>query len=332
MGHSAGVATVATIATAQSVLGRPGSLSKLGLAQSWLHTNKTGVQVVIAIDEASDGQADYSATLTPNVRLWQMFDTNSGIHERLSVPNPGVALSAAELSVSPGGYWLELQDPDRAQQRGFKLATVVLPDHVTLVVRNQVGAGRIEILQFAISRNPANFEDGLRALVNAEALQRSRLLGRDPLVDPVADAMTSGAWFEPFSAMALAAVLMDLGDAGAEKFGWMLKHLARAAIETVDTLVLRGVAADRAGTPDVARGHFEKALHLRQAPTIDRLLDHLDAGARLHGLGGREHRWIVEKMDQAIGHPLWTLRHEDEKKKGTPNLGARREQPLQSGG
>jgi hypothetical protein len=51
---------------------------------------------------------------------------------------------------------------------------------------------------------------------------------------------------------------------------------------------------------------------------VDRLLERLDGEARRLGIDSPEQAWIAEKLRQTAGHPLWSLRREDDKKHSGP--------------
>ena len=320
--------TVAAVAWGQAVQHYAGELAQLGLGYGWQEDGRLGVQIVIANDEP--GETGTLLALTPKVRLWRMFGTNRGERRRLCAANPAVPLSSARILAGPGGYWVELGEADRRRGSGFKLATAVLPGHATLVVRHLVAAGRVEVFQFAVPL--AASHDGesrhyfTNGLVQAEALQRARLHCRDPLSDPTVAGLARGDWFEPFSALLVAAALLDRSVA---------EEAARTVLETLvtrltaldpplaDLPILKGAVAERVGDPVSARGHFAAALALRQAPVVDKLLDAFARGLDAYGFAGEERDWIAEKTRQAVGHPLWMLRREDDIKTRRPPVKGR---------
>src|SRR5690606_8586350 len=125
---------------------------------------------------------------------------------------------STSLVADPGGYWLQTRDTARARRAGCKLATHVLPRHVTLVVRNPLPSGHVALLQFAVLRDPAHRLEIQVGLVQGEAVQRARAGGRDPLADPAVRGLVRREWFEPFSALLAAASLLDRGHEGSAMF------------------------------------------------------------------------------------------------------------------
>jgi hypothetical protein len=313
----ASLVTVASIAWGQAVQHFVGDLAQLGLGDGWQEDGRPGVQIVIANDEASDtGQR---LALTPKVYLWRMFETNRGDHRRLLAANPAVPISSARFPVEPAGYWVELEDADGRRRSGFKLATAVLPGHATLVVRHPVAAGRVEVLQFAVPLAASHDFESRRyltnGLVHAEALQRARLHGRDPLSDPTVAGLARGDWFEPFSALLVAAALLDRSvaeEAARTMLETLFTRLKALDAPLADLSILMGAVAERAGDPVSARMHFATALALRQAPVVDKLLDAFARGLDAHGFTGEVRDWVAEKTRQAVSNPLWTLRREDD--------------------
>ena len=229
-------------------------------------------------------------------------------------------VTSTSLALSPGGYWLQLRDADRQRRAGFKLATQVLPGHVTLVVRNPTPSGEVVLLQFAIRRDPAHRIDLQAGVVNGEALQRARAAGRDPLADPVLLELAEGRWFEPFSAFVAASALLDRGEEGHDAFRKILAALSAREIGGADAAVLQAALAAMSGRDEEAALHVTRALSLAQAPIVGSLLERLDGEARRLGIAGPDADWVAGKLHETTGHPLWTLHREDDtRRSGKPD-------------
>lgn len=317
---SPSVATVAAIAVVQAVNGTEGGLVSLGIGRRWTVDEAIGIEVLIADERES---IDPGETFAPRARLWQMQVRNGApVVGELVAMNPQAPIESASLVVEPGGWWLQFRDQNHKRRAGFKLATQVLPGHVTLVVRHQLPSGTVSLHQYAVRRNAPDRLAIQRSVVEAEAFQRARAAGRDPVADPTVRGLAQGEWFEPFSAMVAAAALLERGEAGAAMFEQVLQMLDRHDIRGSDVTVLRAAQAARQGHDELAAALIRDALGIGQAPIVDALLERLDAEARRLGIVGERATWIAEKLQQTVGHPLWTLRREDDKRKSAePDAG-----------
>jgi hypothetical protein len=316
-------ATVAAIAVAQGVQAYTHGLIGLGLGQRWGLDDSVGVEV-LAVDEREPGEelAAGIHQLPPRARLWQMRVTNDApAAGELKATHADAPITSLSLALKPGGYWLQFRDTDRRRRAGFKLATQVLPQHVTLVVRHQVRTGGVALMQFAVRRDPAQRLRIQLDLVQGEALQRARAGGRDPLADPAVLALVRGAWFEPFSALVAASALLERGNEAQAQFDALLAVLLDREVRGPDVAVLQAAQATRLGRDDKATALIRDALGMGMAPMVDALLERLDAEARRLGQTGARTDWIAEKLSQSVGHPLWTLRREDDNgRSGDPDL------------
>ena len=311
--------TVAALAVGQAVQGYQWGLAGLGIGRRWwTGDGNEGVEMVVADDRLPTEAGAGFDVPRQNARLWRMRVVNTPISAKLEAQNPSAPLYSASLEAEAGGYWLQLKDADRERRGGFKLATHVFERHVTLVVRHQTPAGSVALFQFGIPRDPDRRAEILRGLANGEALQRARAAGRDPVVDPVVIELAEGRWFEPFSALVAAAALFDRGDDGKELFAAVVAGLEAHGIAGPDIEVLLAAQADRAGNEKNCRRHILRALKMAQVPLVDRLLERLDGEARRLGIDSPEQAWIAEKLRQTAGHPLWSLRREDDKKPSGP--------------
>jgi hypothetical protein len=313
------VATVAAIAVVQAVNGGGYGLAALAIGQRWAAGVDIGAEVLIA-DERDAPDPD--ETFAPRARLWQMSSHNAKpVTGELTATNAQAPIESCSLVVEPGGWWLQFRDQDRKRRAGFKLATQVLPGHVTLVVRHQLSSGLVSLHQYAVRRNEVERIATQFGVVQSEAFQRTRAAGRDPVADPALRDLAKGEWFEPFSAMVAAAALLERGDAGVALFDQVLDALTRHDIRGADVTVLRAAQAARKGRDDLAAALLRDALGLGQAPLVDALLERLDAEARRLGIASDRTAWIARKLSQTVGHPLWTLRREDDQRQsGTPDV------------
>lgn len=310
---STSVATMGAIAIVQAANGGSGGLTGLGIGRTWMDTpGAIGVEAMIADEREA---IDPNETHAPRARLWR---THS--HDPLPFvgelrPSNAPAIESCGIVVEAGAWWLQLRDQNRQRRAGFKLATQVLPGHVTLVIRHQLASGRVNLHQYAVQRDAPERLPIQRSLVTAEAFQRARAAGRDVVVDPAVRSLASGEWFEPFSAMVAASALLERGDAGAALFEQVLQQLVARDIRSVDVKVLLAAQASRQGHDDRAAALLRDALGLGQAPIVDALLERFDAGIRRLDLGDSETtRWIARKLEQTVNHPLWTLRREDDRR------------------
>ncbi|MCG2839586.1 caspase family protein [Sandaracinobacter sp. RS1-74] len=320
------LATTALLASAGRQLGRAGSLDALQLGLLPDPASTTGLEVLMVNSrlepDLEPGSVAPRARL-PRARLWEMARKNDGLDARLRASPGEPAFSSAGFAAGPGPWWLELQDADREARRGFKLATAVFAEHVTLVLRDRLQTGGVAILQMALPRRAelraGNVRTALQGLVKAEAFQRARAQGRDPLADPQLAGLVSGSWFEPFSALLAGAALLDAGEAARPMLDTLLMRIAEQRIDGPDLAVLKAAV-----TPDPAQemALIRDALGMRAAPVVDRLLVRLAASASRLRLFGKEQRWVAEKRSQSVGHRLWTMRREDDKRRaGMPDLG-----------
>lgn len=309
------LATTALLSSARRQMGWAGGLAALELGMLPDPLATTGLEVLMVDSRlARDGVAPAAELL--QARLWAMARRNNGLSVRLRVSPGDPALSSAGFAVGPGHWWLQLLHPDVASRRGFKLATAVFAGHVTLVLRDRLQSGGLAILQMALPRGAEadHLRAALQALVKAEAFQRARTEGRDPLVDPQLAGLVSGSWFEPFSALLAGTALLDAGDAGRPLLATLLARIARHGIDGPDLAVLKAAMAP---DPVQEAALIRDALGMHAAPVIDRLLVRLEASARRLRLFGEEQRWIAEKQSQSVGHRLWTMRRESDKPSGS---------------
>lgn len=318
------VATVAAIAVAQAVQAYSYGLGALGIGRRWSLDDAIGVEALTADERDPDTAPAHGVRLLPpRARLWRMrVGSSEPTAGRLVATHADVPIASASLAVEPGGYWLQFRDTDRRRRAGFKLATLVLAQHVTLVVRQQLRAGSVMLMQFAVRRDPAQRLQIQLGLVEGEALQRARAAGRDPLVDPTLRGLLRGDWFEPFSALLAASALLERGDDARAMFDALLAILAEREVRGPDVAVLKAAQAARDGDDARATALIRDALGMGLAPIVDALLEHLYVLARRLGQRGEQVDWIAEKLGQSVGHPLWTLRREDDKRmSGKPDLG-----------
>jgi hypothetical protein len=90
--------------------------------------------------------------------------------------------------------------------------------------------------------------------------------------------------------------------------------LARPWIIPVRTVVVMGNAGDRSFSSPAGPGYTECR------PSYAGQLV-LDAEARRLGIASDRTAWIARKLSQTVGHPLWTLRREDDQRQsGTPDV------------
>lgn len=310
---STSVATLGAIAIVQAANGGSGGLTNLGIGRTWMDTaGAIGVEAMIADEREA---IDPHETHAPRARLWRTHSHDPMPFVGELRPSNAPAIESCGIVVEAGAWWLQLRDQNRQRRAGFKLATQVLPGHVTLVIRHQLASGRVNLHQYAVQRDAPDRLSIQRSLVTAEAFQRARAAGRDVVVDPAVRSLASGEWFEAFSAMVAASALLERGDAGAALFEQVLQQLLAHDIRSVDVKVLQAAQASRQGQDDLAAALLRDALGLGQAPIVDALLERFDHEIRRLALGDSEStRWIARKLAQTVNHPLWTLRREDDRR------------------
>ena len=301
------VATVAALATVQGVLHYEYGLQRLDIGRRW--SGPVGVEVQL-VDEGwpqpgagPRGQA---------VLVRAMRDTDGDAVARAPWRgHPGVPIWSSSQPTDEGGYWVELDDPLAPQpQAGFALATCVFAQHVTLVLLDRMPSGAVVVLQYAIRQDPDQRLEIQRSLVQAEAFQRTRAAGRDPLADPNVRELALGAWFEPISALVACAALFERGDEARELFHAVLAQLIKRDVRGPDLSVLRAARAARDGRGDLASALVRDALGSGQAPLVDALLGRLINLARQLGLLDERTARITVDHARAIGHALWTMRRD----------------------
>ncbi|WP_198084411.1 caspase family protein [Variovorax sp. E3] len=300
------VATVAALATVQGVLHYEYGLSRLDIGRRW--SGPVGVEVQLVDEGRSQAGAGPGSQA---VLVRAMRDTDGDAVARATWRgHPGVPIWSSSQSTDEGGHWIELDDPPAPQQAGFSLATCVFAQHVTLVLLDRMPSGAVVILQYAIRQDPDHRLEIQRSLVQAEAFQRARASGRDPLADPNVLELAHGAWFEPISALVACAALFERGEEARVLFHAILAKLIQRDICGPDLTVLRAARAARDGRGDLASALVHDALGSGQAPLVDALLGRLIDLARQLGLLDERTAWITADHARAIGHALWTMRRD----------------------
>lgn len=301
------VATVAGLATVQGVLHYEYGLRRLDIGRRW--HGPVGVEVQL-VDEGTPQAGAGPGGQAVLVRA--MRDTDGDTVARAPWRgHPGVPIWSSSQHADEGGHWVELDDSTAPQpQTGFSLATCVFAQHVTLVLLDRMPSGAVVILQYAIRQEPDHRLEIQRSLVQAEAFQRARAAGRDPLADPNVWELAHGGWFEPMSALVACAALFERGDEARALFHAVLAELIQRDVRGPDLTVLRAARAARDGRGDLASALVRDALGSRQAPLVDGLLVRLIYLAQQLGLLDESTAWITANHARAIGHALWTMRRD----------------------
>jgi len=306
------VATVAALAAVQAVQNYQWGLVSLQIGQRWNVDNAIGLEILIADERDKASLVDANKQ---HVRLWRMFVSNSApVTGKFTQTNPDAPIASTSIVLEPGGYWLQVRDFDRTRRAGFKLATRVFPGHVTVVIRNPQRSGTVPLLQFAVRRDPSDRSSIQLGIVQGEAVQRTRAAGRDPLADPAVMALAKGEWFEPISALIAAAVLLERGGDAEAMFTKVLAILDKHGTQGPDVAVLHAAHAMREGQDAEAAELIRGALGMQEVPIVQSLLERLVLEAQRLGHAGKAVDWIEEKLLETVGHPLWTLRREDDKR------------------
>lgn len=307
-----------SLAVVQALTNHNGRARSLGLGGYWSeHQGKSGLHLLTCFEDIE------SEPFKPErLRLWRMHEAGSGRIGRTSQPISDLGYAEVAQEAPNDGYWAELSDLDRERRAGFKLATHILPDAVTLVVvsrefgSNDNVNGRTGLFQYLLERRLGTAEL-LKAVTFGEALQRGRIEMRPLADDPALQTLLNGDWFEPCSAAIAAFALYEAGDRFDEGFRFIAGELIERAPDLPDTSVIKALHLEMDGSVERARDVYRQVLDHFDAPICRSAMLYLnDAAGRLR-LFGRGQRYIAEKSGQLIPHQLWTLRREDDIKRAS---------------
>ena len=316
------LATLALISVAHALLRLPLPTEIPQLGRAWSEARPPGLHL-IAIDERASGPAPQR-----KLRLWRMRHPNTPVVAVTAAVHPELPIVEAAATIRPGNYWLEFQDVDRTSRAGFKLATAVLPDALTVVLEHVRTDGSIELQQHLI-RSAASPLAVLQSLRSAEVVQRALATDRFHAAGPALGRLAEGCADAPFAAALAAFGLLDPwmapkrdGMADWLTADWFAEHAATAH-SLVDAAVLAADLAERSGRE--ARPLWAAAIARGAAPVSVRALEELIDAARRHRIFNRDQRWLAEKRKQTVPHPLWVVRREDDLRPGdTPRVIDRR--------
>ncbi|APW36156.1 hypothetical protein RD110_02130 [Rhodoferax koreense] len=312
------VATIAALAAAQAVQAYRDGLDPLGIGAGWADVEAVGIEL-LSTGEQPGLHAHHQRHEEGALRafVWRMGARSETLAAATLAPAQGGApIASASHEAAPGGYWLQFAEAGASafdkRRPGTRLATQVLPGHVSIVLRERLPSGELMWLQFAVRRDPAQRFEIQLGLVQGEALQRALAAGRDPLVDPAVQGLAAQQWFEPFSALVAAAAVLARGEAGQALFDQLVAVLLGHGIGGPDVAVLRAAQASRAGREDLAASMLRDALGVGIAPLVDTLLERLvDEVERLGCavMPGQKKaaKRLASTLAEALGHPLWTL-------------------------
>ena len=253
-------------------------------------------------------------------RLWKQRFKNAPVWKDFEPVDEAVPeIYRWDQTSNAGDYWHEYRDEDRKARSGFKQPIFVLEGHTTYVTVHERTDGKVFLYLYALPNGSHVDARVMRGIIH---IQRARASGWNALDDPATQALLAGEWFEPVSAAIVGWLAIRSPEAASNdlqaSLPALIARLQEDEVGMVDGDLLAARWAELADDQGSMKMAIERASQRECCPILDEALRYYVNSAKKLRIFGEHVRWMEAKLAQSVGHNLWVLRKEDEKKSGRP--------------